>query len=114
MGFSGLFMGVIILIFVFLVVSNIMTWDRNNKAPILNNNAILVDKRKHHHHHGGQHPHSSTSYHLKFLLETGEEMTFKVKSSRYHMHDEGDEGVLTYQGTRFLEFGQGQTIKHSS
>ena len=95
---------------IYNLVMNIRQWHRNNKSPKLSVDATVVAKRSHtshhHHHHNNGHMHttSSTSYYVTFQVESGDRMELKVKSYDYGMMVEGDFGVLTFQGTRFLGF----------
>ena len=41
-------------------------------------------------------------------MEKGKRLELGVKDAEYGMLAEGDQGVLTYQGTRFLGFEQKQ------
>ena len=67
--------------------------------------AKVVDKnaRTHHHHSNGHHHHTH-SYHITFEVESGDRMELRVPVDEYGLIVEGDEGVLTFQGTRFLGF----------
>lgn len=47
---------------------------------------------------------SSTDYYITFQTESGERIEFSVEDSEYGLLIEGDEGVLSYQGTRYLGF----------
>ena len=95
---------------IYNLVMNIRQWHRNNKSPKLSVDATVVAKRSHtshhHHHHNNGHMHtsSSTSYYVTFQVQSGDRMELKVKSYDYGMLVEGDCGVLTFQGTRFLGF----------
>lgn len=55
---------------------------------------------------GNNHMHhaSRTSYFVTFEVESGDRMEFCVDGSQYGMMVEGDNGKLTFQGTRFLGF----------
>lgn len=68
-----------------------------------------MDKRSHtsHHHHdhnGHMHMSSSTSYYVTFEVQSGDRMELKVPRSEFGLLVEGDEGVLSFQGTRYLGF----------
>lgn len=97
---------------IYNLVMNIRQWHRNNNSPQLSVDATVVAKRSHtshhHHHHNNGHMHttSSTSYYVTFQVESGDRMELKVKSYDYGMMVEGDFGVLTFQGTRFLGFAR--------
>lgn len=53
--------------------------------------------------HGFQHTHSTT-YYVRFRLQNGETPEFCVGQDDFAALHEGDRGVLTYQGTRYLGF----------
>ena len=95
-------------IFVFVFVKLITQWNRNNNSPRLTVPARIVAKRtnvSHHHHHGTGHMSThSTSYYVTFQVESGDRMELHVNGSEYGMLVEGDEGRLTFQGTRYLGF----------
>ncbi|MBQ3605380.1 MAG: DUF2500 domain-containing protein, partial [Muribaculaceae bacterium] len=81
----------------------------NNNSPRLSVDAKIVDKRSHtsHHHHnhnGHMHTSSSTSYYVTFEVQSGDRMELKVPRSEFGLLVEGDEGVLSFQGTRYLGF----------
>lgn len=99
-------------VFVLTLVKGIMQWNKNNHSPRLTVGARVVTKRTdvshHHHHHGGEahmsHSGSSTAYYVTFEVESGDRMELKVQGFDFGMLVEGDEGRLTFQGTRFLGF----------
>lgn len=95
--------------FIFVFVKNISEWVNNNNSPRLSVDAKIVDKRSHtsHHHHnhnGHMHTSSSTSYYVTFEVQSGDRMELKVPRSEFGLLVEGDEGVLSFQGTRYLGF----------
>lgn len=66
-----------------------------------------------HHHQGnagdasGAHGYmttADTSYYVTFQVESGDRMELSVNGSEYGMLAEGDEGKLSFQGTRYLGF----------
>lgn len=99
-----LFIGV----FLFMLISGISRWNKNNHSPRLTVGAVVITKRtnvSHHHHHGGAgHSSSSTSYYVTFQVESGDRMELHVSGSEYGLLAEGDRGFLTFQGTRYLGF----------
>lgn len=107
-----LIFSMIVLMFIVMFVRGIGEWNRNNHSPKLTVDAVLVTKRTHvsHHHHGnagqagGVHTTSSTSYYATFQVESGDRIEFAISSREYGMLVEGDQGRLSFQGTRFLEF----------
>ena len=95
--------------FIFVFVKNISEWVNNNNSPRLSVDAKIVDKRSHtsHHHHnhnGHMHTSSSTSYYVTFEVQSGDRMELKVPRSEFGLLVEDDEGVLSFQGTRYLGF----------
>lgn len=95
--------------FIFVLVKNISEWSKNNNSPRLSVDAKIVDKRSHtsHHHHnhnGHMHTSSSTSYYVTFEVQSGDRMELKVPRSEFGILVEGEEGVLSFQGTRYLGF----------
>ena len=99
----------VIAMFIFVFVKNISEWVNNNNSPRLSVDAKIVDKRSHtsHHHHnhnGHMHTSSSTSYYVTFEVQSGDRMELKVPRSEFGLLVEGDEGVLSFQGTRYLGF----------
>ena len=93
-------------------------WIRNNNSPRESVNARVVTKRMKVSGHGGTMMGTTntamnrmgsstyTRYFVTFELETGSRMELGVKDSEYGMLAEGDQGVLTYQGTRYIGFEQ--------
>ena len=116
-GFFGLFELIFPLMFllvfgmvIFVMISNLRQWNKNNHSPRLTVDATVVTKRtsvSHHHHDGaggvGPTTHS-TSYYATFQVESGDRMELHVSGSEYGMLAEGDAGDLTFQGTRYLGF----------
>lgn len=116
-GFSGIFnlmftivFFIFIGVFVVVFVKGIAQWNKNNHSPRLTVNARVVAKRtdvSHHHHADGMntgHFSSSTAYYVTFEVESGDRMELTVQGSDFGMLVEGDEGRLSFQGTRYLGF----------
>lgn len=110
--FGSLIFVVVIGMFIFIAVKGISQWNRNNHSPRLTVPATIVAKRTNvssHHHHGhngaGMHHTShSTTYYVTFQVESGDRMELNVAGHEYGMLIEGDQGKLTFQGTRYLGF----------
>jgi len=118
-GLFGVFFSitvVVILIFIIVtIIKSIGTWNKNNHSPRLTVDALVSSKRtdvssQQHAVNGditgasGFHTTSSTTYYATFQVESGDRMEFTVSPSEYGMLAEGDEGRLTFQGTRYLGF----------
>jgi len=111
--FSGMFSIVFIIViglFIFSIVKGISEWASNNKQPIIPVGSIVSGKRisiSHHNHNTGNdmmHSSNSTSYYVTFEFENGERLELKVSGKEYGLISEGDMGILSFQGTRFISF----------
>lgn len=110
--FNAMFTIVFLLIigtFIFTAVKGIGQWNKNNNSPRLTVPVTVVAKRTDvTHHHGGanthHHHHTSTTYYVTFQVESGDRMEFYVDGYEYGMLVEGDKGMLSFQGTRYLGF----------
>ena len=96
--------------FIVTAIKGIGQWNKNNNSPRLTVPATVVSKRTNvtRHHHGGanghHHHHTSTTYYVTFQVESGDRMELHVAGHEYGMLVEGDNGSLTFQGTRYLGF----------
>lgn len=96
--------------FLVFAVKGIAQWNQNNHSPRLTVPAAIVAKRANvtRHHHGGagghHHHHTSTSYYVTFQFGGGDRMELLVSGSEYGMLMEGDQGDLSFRGTRYLRF----------
>ena len=99
--------------FIVIAVKGISQWNKNNHSPRLTVPATIVAKRTnvshhhHHHNHGGtgmHHTTHSTTYYVTFQVESGDRMELHVAGHEFGMLIEGDRGMLTFQGTRYLGF----------
>ena len=86
----------------------IVQWNRNNRQPLLTVDSRIVSKRsevKHSHHQDEVTPsRSRTLYYMTFEVESGDRLEFAVSGSEFGFCAEGDEGRLSFQGTRYLKF----------
>ena len=91
---------------ILFAVRGVSTWSKNNASPRLTVSAQVVTKRTQvsHYHHQDSMGHSSTSYYATFQVESGDRMEFSVSGPEYGLLAEGDQGSLTFQGTRYLGF----------
>lgn len=106
----------IIFIIVFGVViltifKGIKTWNYNNTQPVLTVVAKVVAKRvnvsESMHNNDNNISHSTTStYYVTFEVESGDRMEFIISGNEYGMLVEGDEGKLTFQGSRYKGFNR--------
>lgn len=99
-------------VFLFTIVRGISQWNHNNHSPRLSVQAKVVSRRQHHEHHANHDVGtgiSSTSYYATFEVESGDRMEFHLSAKEYAMLAEGDEGVLTFQGTRYQGFDRNRS-----
>ena len=103
LAFAMFFVGFLLILF-----KGLKQWNKNNNSPLLTVPVTVVSKRTNvsHHHHAGEHHHSSmsTTYYVTFQVESGDRMELHLDGSQFGLIVEGDRGLLTFQGTRFLEF----------
>lgn len=103
-----LMFGLFFVVFVGILVKNLSEWNKNNHSPRLTVPASVVAKRTNvsHHHGAGTHHHSSTStsYYVTFQVDSGDRMELHMSGREYGLLVEGDRGMLTFQGTRYLSF----------
>ena len=116
MGFffdGSLFFGAFYLIFflvlaVFAVtaVRGLAQWSRNNASPLLTVPARVVAKRTRVGHSGTHNSgyHTYTRYYATFQVESGDRMELNLPGEEYGLLAEGDEGMLSFQGTRYKGF----------
>ena len=109
--FFVLIFTIVICGFIYVIVSGLRQWNKNNHSPRLTVDAEVVAKRTDvTHHRGTDHSmgHTSTWHYVTFQVESGDRMEFSVSGPEYGMLAEGDRGYLTFQGTRYLSFEREQ------
>ncbi len=92
-------------------VKSARQWRRDSASPRLTVDAVLVGKRDevHHRRHRdadgvGHHSHYSSTYYVTFQVDSGDRMEFEVEGREFGLLAEGDRGLLTFQGSRYLGF----------
>lgn len=96
-------------IIIYTIFKGIKENQYNNKQPIIPVDAKIVAKRYDvsHHRNAGNNMHhtsSSTRYYATFELTNGERMELFIPKNEVGMLVEGDKGILSFQGTRFISF----------
>ena len=71
----------------------------NNNSPKVTSEVTVVAKRTH---VRGDHAH--TTYFATFQFTSGDRLELQIPYNQFGYLVEGDNGKLTFQGTRFLEF----------
>lgn len=100
---------------VFIIIKRLDVERHNNLSPRLTVSATVVAKqiKETHSTHpyandfsgaSGFYTETSTFYYVTFQVASGDRLEFSVRRDSYDMLSEGDEGKLSFQGTRFLSF----------
>lgn len=100
------FFAVVLGIVVLSIVREALSWNRNRQQPVLTVNSKIAARRTHlkQVHHEPEAPHTITVYYVTFEVESGDRLEFQLSGEDYGMCAEGDEGELTFRGTKFYSF----------
>lgn len=124
-GFGALFGAIpllvlaIFILFAVTLVKGAAQWSKNNNSPRLTVACVIVDKRAETTMHqtpiagdaSGAHGYQTmtdTTHFVTFQVESGDKIEFTVSGSEYAQLAEGEQGRLTFQGTRYLGFERKQ------
>ena len=119
---SGIFPLLALAVFILIasvVVKSVAQWSKNNNSPRLTVACVIVDKRTETTTQqmpvGGDasgalgfHTTTDTAHFVTFQVESGDKIEFTVSGSEYAQLAEGEQGKLTFQGTRYLGFERKQ------
>ena len=97
-------------IIIVTMVRGVGEWNKNNQSPKLTVPVTVVAKRSDVH-RGIETMHTFASYYVTFQVESGDRMEFEVSDMEYGMLAEGDRGMLTFQGTRYLSFQRNESAE---
>lgn len=94
---------IVISAFIFGIGGSIKTWSKNNNSPQLTIPATVKTKRTK---TSGGHGDASAStwYYVTFEVQSGDRMELPVRGHEFGQLAEDDLGLLTFQGTRFINF----------
>ena len=94
-----------------MLISNLSTWAKNSTSPRLTVPALVRTKRMQVGRARGANNRTRgyTRYYVTFEFESGDRLELKVDGSEYGMLAEGDCGMLSFQGTRYLGFVRDRT-----
>lgn len=101
---------IVIGMFLFTMITNLHTWNKNNHSPELSVPAAVIAKRtdvsssRSLSGTQGYRTRTYTTYYVTFQVESGDRMEFEVDGSDYGLLVQGDIGKLNFQGTRYLGF----------
>ena len=119
---SGIFPLLALAVFILIasvILKSVAQWSKNNNSPRLTVACVIVDKRTETTMHQtpvagdasgahGYHTTTNTTHFVTFQVESGDRIEFSVSSSEYGRLAEGNQGKLTFQGTRYLGFERKQ------
>lgn len=107
--FIGLCFIFVFSMIIFTMIKGISQWRKNENSPRLSVPAVVKTKRSDVHGSTSMNndvaSHSSyTTYYVTFEFESGDRLEFTVSGKEYGKLVEEDDGILTFQGTRFIGF----------
>ena len=76
---------------------------KNSAAPRLTTQARVVNRRENYRRHSRDMA-GWTDYYVTFEVPSGDRMELEMSGEQYGLIAEGDQGQLTFQGTRFISF----------
>lgn len=106
-----IFIVVLIGILAITAASGINRYISNNRKPKLSVQSLIVGKRtevSHRHDPDLSVNRTDSKYFITFEVESGDRLEFNVSGEEYGQCSEGDEGKLTFQGTRYYGFERGR------
>lgn len=86
----------IIVIICMVDANTIICWFKNNRVPVHSMGASVLTKEI-----------NENKYYVCFGLEDGQMKRFSIDYYAYISLKEGEKGILTYQGTRFIRYDRG-------
>jgi hypothetical protein len=86
------------------LVKGVRRWAEDKGRPVESLPARVVTKRLEVSGTAGSYGGTATYYYCTFELAEGERLEFPVEGPEFGQLVEGDEGTLTYQGTRYRSF----------
>lgn len=94
------------LVLVYIIYKWISTYIKNERSPVVNTRAQVVDKRSDFHTATAADGVTATSetLYLVFRLDSGSDLALAVPRRVYREVPLYEWGMLTFQGTRFIQF----------
>lgn len=94
---SSIFICFFIIVVICIIDFNeIVCWFKNNRASVHSIDTDVLTKEI-----------KKNKYFISFGFEDGKMKKFLVDYYVYHSLKEGEKGILTYQGTRFIRYERG-------
>jgi hypothetical protein len=108
--FGGFVLAIVVGGFLYVIVRGLRSWIGNNTSEVVTRAITVVDKRTEV--WGGSGDSSATTnYYITFQMDDQSRIELQVRADKYGLIVVGDQGDLTYQGTRFKEFHRWVTKK---
>lgn len=101
--FGGLVLTLFVGVILYAIIKGLSTWSSNNAAALLTQGCKVVDKRSHVSGGSGD-TSASTHYFITFEFADHSRVELPVQTNHFGIIVVGDQGELTYQGTRFKDF----------
>lgn len=101
--FGGFIFAIVVGGFLYAIVSGLRIWMGNNASEVVKRAVTVVDKRTEVWVGSGESS-ANTNYYVTFEMDQQSRIELPVRADRYGLMIVGDQGELTYQGTRFKEF----------
>lgn len=89
--------------FLYVIVRGIGIWMGNNASEVVTRAVTVIDKRTEVWGGSGESS-ANTDYYVTYEMDDQSRVELPVRADRYGLMVVGDQGELTYQGTRFKEF----------
>lgn len=103
--FGGLLFVIVFGTFAYVIIKGLSTWTANNGAEVTSKRCKVTDKRTEV--WGGSGDSSAnTNYYITFEFEDHTRIELHIKDKDFGLISIGDQGELTYQGTRFKQFNR--------
>ncbi|WP_435920945.1 DUF2500 domain-containing protein [Paenibacillus sp. DYY-L-2] len=103
--FAGFLIVVVVGGFLYVIIKGISIGIANNRAALLTKRCKIVDKRTEVWGGSGESS-ANTSYFITFEFEDRSRIELQVKPDQFGLIVAGDQGEVTYQGTRFKGFAR--------
>lgn len=105
----GIVFVLILGVFIATIVRSAKREHKNNQSPRLTVEATVVSKRMQvgssmHRNDNVTHHNAYSNYFATFQFASGDRLELPVSGTEYGMLIEGDHGMLSFQGTRYLGF----------
>ncbi|NIK78934.1 hypothetical protein FHS15_004080 [Paenibacillus castaneae] len=101
--FGGALILLVVSVFAYVIIKGFKSWFSNNAAELVRKSARVVDKRTEV--WGGSGDSSAnTNYFITFEFNDHTRIELHVAANHFGLIVVGDDGELTYQGTRFKGF----------